>query len=64
MLLLLLLQGAGGIFVSDDAGRTFSRVGSTAATNCATGATSSSSSCSDMNNDFLSVAYDPAGGYL
>lgn len=58
----LLLQGAGGIFVSDDAGRTFSRVGSTATTNCATGA--SSSTCNDMNNDFLSVAYDAAGGYL
>jgi len=55
-----MLQGAGGIFVSDDAGRTFTRVGSIASTNCATG----SSPCNDMNNEFLAVAYDAAGGYL
>ena len=46
-------QGAGGIFVSDDMGRSFTRVGGVASTNCATALP-----CNDMNNDFLAVAYE------
>lgn len=50
--------GSGGIFVSDDAGRTFTRVGAPSTTTC-------TDPCSeDMVNDFLAVAYDHAGGYL
>jgi hypothetical protein len=52
-------QGAGGIFVSDDMGRSFIRVGGVASTNCATALP-----CNDMNNDFLAVAYDADGGFL
>lgn len=48
--------------MSDDAGRTFTRVGATASTNCATG--NAPATCNDMNNDFLAVAYDACGGYV
>lgn len=46
--------GAGGIFISEDIGRTFTRVG----------APSSAACTNDMINDFLAVAYDTDGGYL
>lgn len=48
--------GSGGIFLSDDVGRTFTRVGLPSSTSC--------QGCEDMARDFLAVAYDPGGGYL
>jgi hypothetical protein len=50
------LNGAGGIFVSEDHGRSFTRVGAPSSTSC--------EGCGDMVNDFLAVAFDAAGGYL
>jgi len=50
------LKGNGGIFVSDDNGRTFNRVGMTSSKAC--------TSCNDMVTDFLALAYDKSGGYL
>eukprot|EP00775_Hariotina_reticulata_P011553 gene11553-11696_t len=50
------LNGNGGIFASDDNGRTFKRVGLTSSKAC--------TSCNDMVNDFLAVAYDKSGGFL
>lgn len=50
------LNGAGGIFVSEDHGRSFSRVGGPSSSSC--------EACGDMVNDFLAVEYDAAGGYL
>jgi len=50
------LNGNGGIFVSDDNGRTFKRVGMTSSTAC--------TSCNDMVNDFLALAYDKSGQFL
>lgn len=52
------VAGSGGIFVSEDVGRSWTRVGAASSTNC-TGTCSN-----DMTNDFLAVAYDAAGGYL
>lgn len=48
--------GNGGIFVSEDRGRTFARVGPTSSSACA--------DCNDMVGDFLALAYDVPGGYM
>jgi len=45
--------------VSEDRGRTFTRVGSTTSAPASPG-----SYPNDMYNDFLAVAYDAEGGYL
>lgn len=42
--------------MSEDHGRSFSRVGGPSSSSC--------EACGDMVNDFLAVAYDAAGGYL
>lgn len=63
-LMCTVIQGAGGIFVSDDAGRSFARVGTEASSNCVPNTTPCDVVGPSMNNDFLSIAYDAGGGYL